>query len=113
MQLLSADGDRELSINTIGAYRGVRGHQVKEGDLFALKPGVFRVEVKADGPWTIDLSQPQWNQGADLPVSFEGVGDTVVGPFELVAGLLPAEFSHSGSKNFIVMLASSDGETSE
>lgn len=113
VQLLSAEGDRELSINAIGAYSGVRGHQVKEGALFALAPGAFRVEVNADGPWTVDLSQPQWNQGADLPVSYEGDGDTVMGPFRLVTGLLPAEFSHSGSGNFMVQLASSDGESVE
>ena len=36
-----------------------------------------------------------------------------MGPFELVTGLLPAEFSHGGSGNFIVMLASSDGRSTQ
>ena len=113
VQILSGSGASELSINTIGNYSGARAHQVTESGFLGLAPGVNRLEVNADGPWSIELQQPMWDGGKPPPFEWSGKGDEVIGPLLLRRGITAASFSHTGSSNFVVYLMNIDGTNSE
>jgi hypothetical protein len=78
-----------------------------------LKPGKHRLQINADGPWNIELTQPNWNGGQLPPFEWNGDGDNVIGPILLRSGVSAASFSHVGSGNFMVQLMKSDGSLSE
>ena len=105
VNLLVEEGESTLSVEAVGSYAGERAHQVSAGRL--------RIEVKADGPWKIEVSQPQWEGGQEPPLEFSGQGDGLVGPILLSTGLYRPKFTHSGSGDFIVELLRSDGPGSE
>ena len=99
----SAKG-RDVTINARGAYDGSRLIRINPGGLFGLDPGLYFVDVIADGAWTVELSQPRWDEGDPLPVSTSGSGDMVIGPIQLTAGSLPLKATHDGSEPFVVEL---------
>ena len=107
-----SDGVSDLSVNTIGAYTGVRGHQVGS-DFLDLAPGNMFFDVTASGPWRLDVSNPSWTAGSGPPVNSSGSGDTVIGPFSLASDLHLLTATHSGSSNFIVELMKADGADSD
>jgi len=113
VRLVSEDGrDSDLTVNEIGAYEGTRVHRVDNPPSFALNPGLYRVEVQADGNWTIELTQPTLETSEQLaPAS--GHGDDVVGPFFSDSGTFPLAFTHDGDSNFIVHALSADGKNSQ
>ena len=105
VNLLVEEGESTLSVEAVGSYAGERAHQVR--------PGPLRLEVKADGPWRIEVSQPQWEGGQEPPIEFSGQGDGLVGPILLSTGLYRTKFTHSGSGSFIAELLRVDGPGSE
>ena len=113
VQVLPEDGSPELSVNTIGSYSGRRGHAVSGNSIIGLKPGPHRVEVKADGQWSLKIWQPGWSSGQQPPITQEGRGDWIIAPVQLDSGTTPASFTHNGGSNFIVSIVSIDGENTD
>lgn len=113
VSILSDEGSSELGVNTIGRYSGAGVHLVASESFLGLKPGKHRLQINADGPWNIELTQPNWNGGQLPPFEWNGDGDNVIGPILLRSGVSAASFSHVGSGNFMVQLMKSDGSLSE
>ena len=90
------DGTKQdLIANDIAPYEGVR---LIAGD------GQFMLDVKADGPWSITI-EPIATGGTP---SLSGSGDQVSATFSSPA-TGPWEFTHSGTRNFIVKLHCTGG----
>ena len=109
VSIISSGGDEVLSINEIGRYSGTRAHAVDSGSLFGLSPGQHRMQVQADGNWTIDIKQEFPTGGQSPPIMTSGNGDDVVRWMRLSDGQFVMSASHSGGRNFIVSLIEADG----
>ncbi len=101
------------SIDTSGGYDGIRAHQVSPAQLFGLTPGTYLMQVTADGPWRIELTQPVWDAGDTPPFNWSGSGDDVKGPLDLKPGVRSADITHGGSSSFVVELVKADGTLAE
>ena len=101
------------SIETSGAYNGIRAHQVSQAQLFGLTPGTYLAQVTADGAWKIELTQPVWDSGDSPPFNWSGSGDDVKGPMNLETGTRSVAITHNGSSNFVVELVKADGTLAE
>ena len=93
LKLLDSNADSvELAVNTIGNYSGKQ--------VYSIPAGEYLYEVKASGPWTIQMSQ-------DIPeeVSPEGTvsgnGDSVAF-MNIAKGAKTVTLTHDGSRNFVV-----------
>jgi len=62
-------------INAIGSYIG----SVAEG----LRAGRYILNVTADAPWTVNVTQPRNVPASPAPHTYVGTGQQVVGPFTL------------------------------
>jgi hypothetical protein len=114
VQIIGAAGSEEYSINEIGRYSGSRAHAVSSGSsLFGLVSGTHRIQVKADGPWTLELKQERPSGGAPPPISDKGNGDNVIRWLNLRKGQYVLTASHDGQSNFMVELLKSDGSQTE
>ena len=103
-------GERdELSINIIGRYIGGRAHQVSADNRLGLKPGPHRLEITADGSWTLKFTQDFPTAGVAPPFRGAGTGDEVLSWVTLNEGTYTLSAKHMGSRNFIVRLLSADG----
>lgn len=101
--LVTDQGEKvELLANTIGGYQGSYGMN--------LPAGQWRLDVSADGPWTIDFLQPRPTSGDPIPHEYSGGSDGLVGPFEAHGGVR-FEMSHQGDGNFAVWSLHEDGRT--
>ncbi len=101
------------SIETSGAYDGVRAHQVSPANLFGLTPGTYLMQVTADGAWKIEVTQPVWDSGDAPPFNWSGSGDDVKGPIDLGQGTRSVDIAHEGSSSFVVELVKGDGTLAE
>ena len=101
------------SIETTGAYDGIRAHQVSPAQLFGLTPGTYLMQITADGNWRIELTQPVWDSGDSPPFNWSGSGDNVKGPINLETGTRSVDITHDGSSNFVVELVNADGTLAE
>jgi hypothetical protein len=86
----------DLLVNKIGAYRGMR-------PLAYTVP--VRFDVEADGNWTIEIRSIDC---CATDARFEGRGDAVSNLFHPPAAA-PWEFSHNGTRNFVVTLQCASG----
>ena len=101
------------SIETVGAYDGLRAHQVSPAQLFGLTPGTYLMQITADGDWKIELTQPVWDSGESPPFNWSGAGDDVKGPINLETGTKTVSATHNGTSNFVVDLVNADGTLAE
>lgn len=103
VELLSADGQkRELLMNAIGDYQGVR--------LIPITAGQYRFQIQSDQAWVVMHEQPDSNKkGTSLPISHSHIGDAPLGPFVIDRGLLRASFTHEGTRNFAATLFTAKG----
>lgn len=85
----------DLAVNVIGRYSGAR-------PLVGQEPLIF--DIEADGAWEITIEPI--SQGGNPAVN--GVGDSVSAVFA-APGNGPWEFSHQGSRNYIVRLHCANG----
>jgi len=114
VQIVGASGSQQYSINEIGRYSGVRAHTVSSGSsFFDLVPGDHRIQVQADGPWSLKLQQERPSGGQRPPSSDESNGDNVIRWLNLQKGQYVLTASHEGQSNFIVELLKSDGGGTE
>ena len=86
---------KDLLVNTIGAYEGVRG-------LFGDAP--VRLSIEADGAWTATIAAIE--SGGSAAVS--GRGDAVSRIFE-APGTGSFRFTHGGTRNFAIWLYCASG----
>lgn len=101
--LLDDQGEKEsLLANTTGNYQGEYIDNIDTA-------GEFSVDVSADGPWSITISQPEFASGRALPTTYQGSGDTVPEAFETDGGLVRFDYEHTGDGNFAVWLWKADG----
>ena len=103
----------ENSFNEIGDFAGSVAHAVSTGSLFGLQPGSVLIEVSADGPWSIKLTQEIPSGGQSPPIDWESQGQNVVKWLRFPTGNYVLNAQHQGSRNFQVFLLKSDGTNSE
>lgn len=101
VEVLTNQGEpqRVLFLST-GRYRGSTG--------LGLSGGIYRLEVAADGPWRVEITQPRGRAGAALPQRYRGASDALVGPFR-VDGDVQVEAEHDGQGDLSVELLSDQG----
>lgn len=93
VKLIKGEKTEDLLVNTIGKYKGQTLALTTSDD--------YTLEVKADGPWTITLTQsaPPVRSSSAL----KGKGDTV-----MTVSIKDTEanftFSHTGKENFAVLV---------
>jgi hypothetical protein len=108
VQLLDKDAKTiDLVANVIGAYDGTKAIRVPV-------VGQYTLNIQADGNWTIDILQPgpaELAQNAKLPQTFSGQGAQITPFFAAQTGALRLALKHDGSRNFIVILLDSRGQT--
>jgi hypothetical protein len=90
--------NKELLVNTVGAYQGVRW----------LPPGSYTMEIDADGAWTMTITQMALDQTATG--ARQGAGDDVSGVFQAERGRAAYTFAHEGERNFAVWLRCESGD---
>lgn len=88
----------DLLFNEIGSFAG---ETVSDKNT----PGPYKLEVQADGAWTIRITQPLPNDAAaTIPSTFQGTGQKVI-PILVPQDMQPTVTgSHNGTSNFIVLL---------
>jgi len=88
-------------INQIGSLEGAIA--------WPARPGEWRLDVKADGPWDLTVAEPlpPAEEIRTVPVGARGTGPAVVGPVEL-AGSTVLSATHDGEENFIVRVFPDD-----
>lgn len=103
VELLSENGDiRELLVNTIGDYQGVR--------LISIAAGLYRFQIRSDQGWVLMHEQPDLSkQGTPLPISHSHTGDAPLGPFIFDRGLLRASFVYEGTRNLTATIFTAQG----
>jgi hypothetical protein len=97
VELLAVEGEDArdtVLVNQIGSVAG--------GTAVGVQPGTYRMNIDADGDWSITLAQPQDVDPASLPVKESGSGPTYIDPIEFESGVTEFTGSHSGDSNFIV-----------
>lgn len=105
VQLVDAAGDTvDYLANEIGAV-------TSESLTGELDGGSYRLEVMADGPWSITVTQPKSVWGRALPTTFSGTGNGIAGPFFQSDRAVVFDAQHTGERNFIVQLVDTRGNT--
>ncbi len=70
--------------------------------------GAYTLKVGADGPWSVDVSQPRNQPPKSLPQTFSGQGTMFVGPFA-ATGSVKLTANNAGSGTFIVEILGPEG----
>lgn len=73
-------------------------------------PGDYALDIKADGPWSVDITQPVYTTADKAPINLSDKGQRVSRPFYLDAGPATFKMKHDGSSDFIINLLDSNGE---
>ena len=105
------------SVDDKGPHDLIDVIRVREDDDEALKPGDYRLEVQASGPWTCRFIQPSLGQSAETLADDgdevdEGLisgGVYVLGPYESGTRPLLAEVRHAGGGDFFLIAYALDG----
>jgi hypothetical protein len=112
VSLVGTDG-KENSFNEIGRFGGSVAHSISNGSIFGLEPGSVLIEISADGPWAIELTQVTPTGGQPPPIDWESRGQNVTKWLNFKTGNYILNAQHQGDSNFQVFLLKSDGSTSE
>lgn len=97
-----------IPINGLNAYAGSQAVEITNSGDYVLN---IETDSITSHPWTITITQPRGEQGASVPQSYSGKGDSVVGPIKLNSGLATFKTTSSadGAGNFIVTLYDNNG----
>ena len=102
VEVVGSEGDpRELIVNTIGFYAG--------GRVTPVRSGSHQIQIVASGEWELFLEQPEADGAVAPPITREGAGDLVLGPFLLSTVPSHARMSYQGTSNFLMTLLAVDG----
>jgi hypothetical protein len=106
VDLVTSKGEDVANLsNEIGNYNGSIGQ--------ALQAGRYLFKIEADGPWTIKITQPRPATGEGLPVTINGRGPKLAGPFQGTGEGVRVTMRHRGEANFIVDTMDADGNQVE
>ncbi len=100
------DGETGLNIdllaNEIGSFNGSTAVGITaDGD--------YILNVQADGPWTVSITQPRQSPTQSAPLTLQGTGKKASELFTLDYGLKTFEMNYRGADNFIVWLMDDQG----
>lgn len=93
----------DLLANDIGPWNGIAAVNI-------WRDGQYLLDVDADGPWSVSISQPRPQSGISIPVSLSGRGERVTQFIKLNKGLKRFELTHDGTSNFVVWLLDEHGQ---
>jgi hypothetical protein len=68
-------GFGKILVNTVGTYSGTRA--------IGMAAGSYLLNVAADGPWSVTITQPRNLPAVKAPHTYSGSGTSVVGPFSV------------------------------
>ena len=100
-------GDRlDLLVNEIGSWQGSRAISIDTS-------GDYLFEVEADGPWSIEISEPTPLNAAvvDSPHQFSGTGTQALYFLKVGSGIHKVTVTHNGKSNFIMIAYNSDASS--
>lgn len=106
--LLESSGDPiDLLVNEIGSFTGSTAVAIPEAATYVLN-------VDADGPWQIHITQPRPDTAAvdQPPVKLEGKG-AAVSQFLRLSGLVTFTAKHTGRSNFAITVLHDDGRPAD
>jgi len=92
----------ETIFNQRGAFTGDRSAGVK-------RAGRYLLDIEADGPWSVNIFQPQPSRGESLPVSLQGTGYHATQFVHLNKGMTEFQITHNGKEQFRVTLFDRQG----
>ncbi|GGW73291.1 hypothetical protein [Streptomyces xantholiticus] len=95
---------QDLVVNRIGSYEGTKGVAASAGDHV--------LQVNADAPWTVEITQPGDQPAAALPQTWAGSGDRMQGPFE-ADRVVTVAAANTGDGNFVVTVVDADGRSQD
>ncbi|MFF3287245.1 hypothetical protein [Streptomyces sp. NPDC003023] len=95
---------KDLVVNRIGSYEGTKGVEAKAGNHV--------VQVNADAPWTVEITQPGDQPAAALPQEWSGSGDRLEGPFD-ADHVVTVAGTNTGSGNFVVTVIDAKGRAQD
>ena len=93
----------DLLVDVIGEFDGSKA----EGITTA---GDYLLNFTADGPWSVDITQPRPQIAQPVPLSMTGVGQHATRFFTLKPGVATFRMTHNGSSNFAVWLDDVNGK---
>lgn len=92
----------DLIANEIGSSNGSKAVGItSDGD--------YILNVQANGPWTITITQPRKSATQSAPLTLQGTGNQASELFTLDNGLKTFNMDYRGSDNFIVFLMDDQG----
>lgn len=96
VELLAVEGEDARDTGLVNQIGSVSG-----GTAVGVQPGTYRMNVDADGDWSITLAQPRDVDPVALPIKESGDGPSYFGPVAF-EGVTEFTGSHAGDSNFIV-----------
>jgi hypothetical protein len=107
IRLLDEGGNEvNFPLNRIGRYDGSQAGHIR-------RSGNYRLQVTADGDWSVSIDQPRPETAPDSPISLSGKAPQGTEFFTLSKGLHVFETSHKGSGIFRVQLLNASGQRIE
>jgi hypothetical protein len=107
INLLDSSGESvDLLVNEIGSFSGKKA-------LGIPADGQYLLDVTADGPWSVTISQSTPGSPESVPQTFSGKSQDVSPFFSVGEGLATFKMSHNGDSNFIITLLDSSGNDVE
>lgn len=92
----------DLVANEIGSSNGSKAVGItSDGD--------YILNVQANGPWTVTITQPRKSAIQSAPLTLQGTGNKASEVFTLDSGLRTFYMDYRGSDNFIVWLMDDQG----
>lgn len=103
VRLLDSKGrERQTLFNQSGEFAGTRGFEIREA-------GQYLLDVQADGPWKVEISQPEPQSDARNPQRYQGKGYDVTPFVTLDEGLSIFKLKHGGKSRFSAYLVDARG----
>jgi hypothetical protein len=107
IHLLDDEGNEvDLPLNHIGQYEGSQAGHIR-------RAGLYRLQVKADGAWSVTIEQPRPETAPESPQSFSGKGPEGTAFFTLSKGSHVFETTHKGRGIFRAQLLNASGQRIE
>lgn len=92
----------DLIANEIGSSNGSKAVGITSA-------GDYILNVQANGPWTVTITQPRKSATRSAPLTLQGTGNQASELFTLGNGLRTFNMDYHGSNNFIVWLMDDQG----
>lgn len=107
-RMVNIEGEPWEDIQLLNVFRGTDG-----SSMMAVDGGLYRVDINADGDWTIDIDQPEIlaEDVEEAPFETSGSGWAWRGPFR-AEGVSEVNATHDGERNFIAWTHDAGGNQS-